>query len=64
MFAKVAMRIIGQQGLWISVRPKKQAHKGFVKSLAEGQVDLPTQIDRTKHLAQEMARRNARSDEI
>ena len=46
VFAKVAMRIIGQQGLWISVRPKKQAHKGFVKSLAEGQVDLPTQIDR------------------
>ena len=48
VFAKVAMRIIGQQGLWISVRPKKQAHKGFFKSLAEGQVDLPTQmIDRT-----------------
>ena len=46
VFAKVAMRIIGQQGLWISVRPKKQAHKGFFKSLAEGQVDLPTQIDR------------------
>ena len=40
VFAKVAMRIIGQQGLWISVRPKEQAHKGFFKSLAEGQVDL------------------------
>ena len=46
VFAKVAMRIIGQQGLWISVRPKKQAHKKFSESLAEGQVDLLTQIDR------------------
>ena len=46
MFAKVAMIIVGQQGLWISVRAKKQAHKGFLKSLAGGQVDLPTQIDR------------------
>ena len=45
MFTKVAKRITGQQGLWISVRPNKQAHKGFSKSLAEGQVDLPTQID-------------------
>ena len=46
VFAKVAMRIVGQQGLWIRVQPKKQAHKGLFKSLAEGQVDLPTQIDR------------------
>ena len=46
MFTKVGMIIIGQQGLRVSVRPKKQAHKAFFKSLAEGRVDLPTQIDR------------------
>ena len=46
VLAKDAMRIIGQQGLCISIRPKKQGHNRFFKSLAEGQVDLPTQIDR------------------
>ena len=45
MFTKVGMTIIGQQGLWISVRLKKQAHNACFKSLAEGQMDLPTQID-------------------
>ena len=40
---------LGQHGLWITVRRKNKPTKGFCKSLAGGQMDLPTQIDHTRH---------------